>query len=76
MMDVAIPSTSRSAFSFLSFFLIRVLCLQFVYLETILHGFGPVHGLCKTRLKLKLNIMHCGAFPTALKFLLLLSSKM
>lgn len=41
-----------------------------------LHCSGPMHWLRKTRFKLRLNTMQCGAFPKALTFFLLLSSKM
>lgn len=75
MMDVAIPSTSRFVFSFFLFFNKHSLFAVCVFRNN-LHCSGPIHWLCKTRLKLKLHTIQCGAFPKALTFLLLLSSKM
>lgn len=79
MMDVIIPCTSRFAFSFIFFnsiFFNKHCLFAICIFRNHLHCSGPVHWLCKTRFKLKLNTMQCGAFSKALKFLLLLSSKM
>lgn len=75
-MDVAIPSTSRFAFSFLSFFFNKRSPFAVCIFRNNLPHSGPMCWLCKTRSKPKLNTMQCGAFPKALTFLLLLSSKM
>lgn len=61
---------------FLSFFLNKHSLFAVCVFRNNLHCSGPIHWLCKTRLKLKLHTIQCGAFPKALTFLLLLSSKM
>lgn len=76
IMDVAIPSTSRFVFLFPSLLFNKFSLFAVCIFRNNLHCSGPMHWLRKTRFKLRLNTMQCGAFPKALTFFLLLSSKM